>query len=100
VRARKHLGLDGLERDDPLDPGIVGLVHDAHGATAELAADLVLAELGEFRHRFVSCGSGFSPTQRCARLKPCPRGLPPAAQSVDYLYFESISHTDFWIRRC
>ncbi len=60
VLALKLVGADRLQRDDPLDHRIVGLVDDAHGPAAELAADLVLAQLlshsDEKRVRKVSAG--------------------------------------------
>ena len=45
ILALELVGADRLQRDDPLDHRIVGLVDHAHRSAAELAADLVLAEL-------------------------------------------------------
>ncbi len=48
--ARELIRANRLERDDALDHGVESFVDDTHRATAELAADLVLADPAHLRH--------------------------------------------------
>ena len=94
LRAGQRLGPDRLQRDDALDQRIVGLVDDAHRAAAELAADFVLADAwSNVRH-----------ARSTARERDRARSHARAAGSRNararYLYFASISHTDFCTSRC
>jgi hypothetical protein len=43
-RAIRHIGGNRLQRDQPVDDGITGLVDHAHGASAQFVEDLVFAQ--------------------------------------------------------
>ncbi len=81
---------DRLQRDDALDHRIVGFVDDAHRAAADLAPDLVLADVVDVWHASL-------PARKQRRRR---RRRPDLSPSAGYLYFASISQTDFCTSRC
>src|SRR5207302_11149676 len=73
---------DGLQRDDAVESRVLGLVDDPHRAAAQLAEDLVAADLGQLLlcHRTLSITS--------------PRTLSPAAIACRTL--TTAPSTNFW----
>jgi len=51
VVAGEHAGLDHLQRHRSVERDLAGLVDDAHAAAAQLALDLVVAEVAQRRAR-------------------------------------------------
>ena len=83
------LALECLDGDPAVDDRVAPFIDDAHGTLAEFAQDVVLAQSGWKAHGVCSGSMMLASASRVLLVL-----------RVAYLYFASISQTDFCTSRC